>query len=219
MRNRMILPGFALLLIGTFGIPTLHGQSVPAEDKSAKQMPGAPNAEALKGPNNPVAGKQADGRVRLQARLVSLTVTVTDAGGRVITSLGKDNFEVYDDGVRQEIAQFGNDDAPISIGFIYDVSGSMKGLTPSSFIALRRFFDVSHKDDEYFIIAFNEKPYLLQDFTASTTAITTPVMFANAKGSTAYRCGLSRSREGARGTASAEGATGNLGWPGEPQPV
>jgi Ca-activated chloride channel family protein len=61
----------------------------------------------------------------------------------------------------------------------------MSSLTSQSFIALRRFFETSHEDDEYFIVAFNSRPQLVQDFTTSPTEITSRVLFVKAKGSTA----------------------------------
>ncbi|MGH9760728.1 MAG: hypothetical protein ACREAC_07785, partial [Blastocatellia bacterium] len=69
---------------------------------------------------------QKDNPVILNSDLVSVTVTVTDTYGRYVTGLTKDNFEVYDDKVKQPIAHFSDADAPVSLGIVYDVSGSMK---------------------------------------------------------------------------------------------
>src|SRR5215813_1476770 len=60
-------------------------------------------------------------KVKLETRLVNVNVTVSDLDGRAINGLTKDNFEVFDDGVKQEIAHFTDDDAPISLGIIFDV--------------------------------------------------------------------------------------------------
>ena len=144
--------------------------------------------------------QQPDDKIQLKARLVSLTVTVSDKLGRFVTGLEKRNFQIYDDGVQQEIAHFGDEDAPLTLGIIYDVSGSMGDLTSRSFQALQKFFDTSHQDDEYFIIAFNNRAQLVQDFTTSPSEIMNRVVFVKAKGSTALYdgvyLGLEKARQG-----------------------
>lgn len=129
--------------------------------------------------------QKPDDKVRLATNLVSTTVLVTDTQGRMVTGLEKENFEIYDDGVRQEIAFFSNEDAPITLGIVFDISGSMSNLTSKSVQTLRRFFETSHTDDEYFIIAFNSKPNLVQDFTVSPGEILDRVIFVKAGGNTA----------------------------------
>jgi Ca-activated chloride channel homolog len=131
-----------------------------------------------------------DDNVQLRARLVSLTVTVMDPYGRFVTGLTKKNFDVFDDNVKQEIAHFSDEDAPITLGIVYDVSGSMSDLTSRSFQALRRLFETSHQEDEYFIIAFNDRAKLVQDFTTSPSEIMSRVIFVKAKGSTALYDGV-----------------------------
>ena len=133
---------------------------------------------------------QPDDKIQLKARLVSMTVTVSDRFGRFVTGLEKRNFQIIDDGVPQEIAHFSDDDAPLTLGIIYDVSGSMGDLTSRSFQALKKFFDTSHQEDEYFIIAFNNRAQLVQDFTTSPSEIMSRVVFVKAKGSTALYDGV-----------------------------
>jgi Ca-activated chloride channel family protein len=144
--------------------------------------------------------KGQDQRLSLQARLVTVTVSVTDQLGRYVTGLKKENFEVFDNGVRQDISHFSDEDAPISLGFIYDVSGSMTGLITQSLSALTRFFDVSHVDDEYFLIAFSSRPHLLQDYTVSPSEIISRVTLSKAKGNTALfdavYLGVEKARQG-----------------------
>ena len=129
--------------------------------------------------------KQFDQKMKLGTHLVSLNVTVTDSYGRFVTGLGKNHFEIYDDKVKQEIAHFSDDDAPVSIGIIYDVSGSMKERINRSLVALRRFFDTSHEDDDIFLMAFNERPMLVQDFTTSSEQVIGRLMLVQPRKSTA----------------------------------
>lgn len=150
--------------------------------------------------SNPTAIQNPNDNLQLQARLVSMTVTVSDSLGRFVTGLQKKNFDVFDDGVKQEIAHFSDEDAPLTLGIVYDVSGSMGDLTSNSFQALRRFFETSHQEDEYFIIAFNSRAQLVQDFTTSPSEIMSRVIFVKAKGSTALfdgvYLGLEKARQG-----------------------
>lgn len=156
------------------------GPSSKPEENGEKASPQKPST-------SPPANQNPDqkDKIRLETKLVSLIVTVSDPHGRFVTGLEKENFEIYDDNVKQEIAIFSDEDAPITLGIVYDVSGSMSDLTTQSFEALRRFFHTSHVDDEYFIIAFNNKPKLVQDFTTSPNEILNRTVFIEAGGNTA----------------------------------
>lgn len=123
-------------------------------------------------------------RVTIETRLVNLTVKVADRMGRFVVGLNKEDFEIYDNGVRQQIAFFSDEDAPVSLGLVYDVSGSMRGLSHQSLAMLRAFFEYTHKEDEFFILAFNNKPQLVQDFTSVPEEILNRVFYIPPKGST-----------------------------------
>jgi Ca-activated chloride channel family protein len=87
--------------------------------------------------------------------------------------------------VQQEIAFFSNDDAPISLGIVYDTSGSMKGIIRDSLKALNRFMETSHPDDDFFLIGFNSRPELLEDFTHQADRILNSLILVEPKGRTA----------------------------------
>ena len=123
--------------------------------------------------------------VILNQSIVNVIISVTDPLGRFVTGLGTDHFEVFDDKVKQQISHFSDEDAPISVGVVYDVSGSMKERIARSVRALRRFIETSHNDDDFFLIAFNDRANLIQDFTTSGDQIASHLMFVQPKGSTA----------------------------------
>src|SRR5262249_34773181 len=139
-------------------------------------------------------------KVRLETRLVNVSVSVSDPGGRTINGLTKENFEVYDDGVKQEIAHFTDDDAPISIGIIFDVSGSMSAIIKRSVAALQGLFETCHSDDEFFEVAFSDRAQLVQDYTTSGSEILNRVLTADPKGATslydAIYLGIEKARQG-----------------------
>ena len=186
-RVAVLLCVVAVLTTNSTGLSVCFGNQTEPEfpETSQETRPGQSNA-ARQVPQN----QGQDDKIQLQARLVSLTVTVSDSLGRFVTGLQQRNFQIFDDGVQQEIAHFTDDDAPLTLGIIYDVSGSMGDLTTRSFQTLKRLFDTSHEDDEYFIIAFNNRAQLVQDFTTSPSEIMSRVIFVKAKGSTALYDGV-----------------------------
>ena len=110
--------------------------------------------------------------VKIKTDLVTLTLTVTDLYGRYVMGLGKKDFTILDNNKEQEITFFSDTDAPVSIGVLFDVSGSMSGeKIQKARKALSRFINSSHPNDEYFLIAFNSRAQLLLDRTRDGDAV------------------------------------------------
>jgi Ca-activated chloride channel homolog len=116
--------------------------------------------------------------------LVSLPVTVTDISNRLVTGLGKQHFEVFEDKVKQEISFFSDDDAPVNLGIVFDVSGSMKGKLDRARDALKAFIDTSHSDDDFFLVGFNQRANLLAEFTDGES-LSNKLTLVDPKGQTA----------------------------------
>ncbi len=134
--------------------------STPAQDQQPQPTPP---------PEQPV---EVDGQVRVKTDLVSLTLTVTDLYGRYVSGLTKKAFSIVDNNEEQEITFFSDADAPVSVGVIFDVSGSMSGdKIAKARNALQRFINTSHPSDEYFLIAFNSRAQLLLDRTRDGDAV------------------------------------------------
>jgi Ca-activated chloride channel family protein len=98
---------------------------------------------------------------------VLVTVTVTDANGRLITGLGKDDFEVFENGEPQPVTQFTDHRVPVSLGVLLDASDSMRGQPiADARTALDRFVgDLLEADDEAFVAAFNHLPRIVVPWT------------------------------------------------------
>lgn len=110
--------------------------------------------------------------VRVKTDLVTLTLTVQDNFGRYVTGLAKEAFSVTDNNQPQDITFFSDADAPISVGILFDVSGSMSGdKINKARKALSRFLLTSHPSDEYFLIAFNSRAQLLLDRSRDADAV------------------------------------------------
>ena len=118
--------------------------------------------------------------------LVTLTVTVTDTYGRFVTGLGQNAFSITDDKTPQQITFFSDEDAPVSLGIVFDVSGSMSGdKIAKAREALAKFIDTSHSRDEYFLIGFNNRAQLLLDKTRNSDSLLDKLTYVQTKGQTA----------------------------------
>lgn len=127
-----------------------------------------------------------DEQLIVNTDLITLNVTLTDLYGRFVTGLTKEAFTVHDDKEPQEITFFSDDDAPVSLGVIFDVSGSMgKDKIAKARDALKHFIETSHKGDEYFLIGFNHRSQVLMDKTRDSDALVTKLTFVQTKGQTA----------------------------------
>ena len=151
---------------------------VPRETKkSAAGAPPPPNVDpSLKTYTKPL---------RKDVDLVLVPVTITDPMNRLVTGLEKENFELTDNGKQQEIRHFSSEDAPISLGVIFDVSGSMADKIDKSRQAVVEFFRTANPQDEFFVVAFADKPELLCDYTSSVEDIQAKLVYAIPKGRTA----------------------------------
>lgn len=109
--------------------------------------------------------------IRLNTDLVLVPVTVTDPMNRLVTGLERNDFQVYDDNSQQKIASFSCDDAPVSIGIIFDLSGSMTSKLVRAKDAILSFIKTANPQDEFFVIGFNDRPALIEDFTSSVEDI------------------------------------------------
>ncbi len=127
-----------------------------------------------------------DPPISVNTDLVTLTLTVTDSFSRYVSGLGKNAFTIIDNNQEQEITFFSDVDAPVSVGILFDVSGSMSGdKIIRSRKALERFINTSHPNDEYFLIAFNTRAQLLLDRTRNGEAVLDKLTMVQPKANTA----------------------------------
>ena len=117
--------------------------------------------------------------------LVLVNVTITDPMNRLVTGLERENFKVFEGNQEQQIRHFSNEDAPISLGVIFDVSGSMKSKIEKAREAVVEFFKTANPQDEFFLVTFSDRPQLLADFTQSIEDIQAKVVFTVPQGRTA----------------------------------
>jgi len=123
--------------------------------------------------------------LRVDSNLVLIPVTVTDPLNRFVTGLEKENFKLFEDKKEQDISAFSSEDAPLSIGVIFDCSGSMGRKLEKSRLAVAQFFKTANPDDEFFLVQFNDSADMIQGFTRNLEEIQNRLMFTQPKGRTA----------------------------------
>jgi Ca-activated chloride channel family protein len=145
-----------------------EGQPAPAGDPRVrpvlhKASEGEPDAGSM-----PVAApaKPEEGAIRLEARLVNLNVKVTDNSGKVVAGLGKDDFLLFEEGVRQDLAFFEPNTSPVNMVLLLDLSGSTKHKTKVMKKAACKFVDSLEPSDRIAVAAFTRRFQVVSDFTA-----------------------------------------------------
>ena len=133
------------------------------------------------------AGLKADAQLkplRAAADLVLVPVAVTDALNRPVLDLQRDNFRVYENKEQQRIQFFSKEDAPISVGLILDFSKSMRNKFDVERAAVTEFFNNANPQDDYFAIAFSDRPRLIADSTQSITELQETLAATHPSGAT-----------------------------------
>jgi len=162
------------------------GQSKPKQYATEKepQVEITPRVKpAPKTPDEQQAAREPS--IRVETQLVLINVTVTDPMNRFVTGLEKEHFQLFEDKVKQEVTQFSSEDAPLSIGLVFDASGSMGSKLQKSRQAAAQLFKTANPEDEFFLIHFNDRPELVVPFTSNTEEIQNRLTFTQAKGRTA----------------------------------
>ena len=125
------------------------------------------------------------GDIRVQSTLVLIPVTVTDPLNRFVTGLDRDNFRLFEDKSEQKVTHFASEDAPLSIGLVFDISGSMGSKLVKSREAVAQFFKTANPEDEFFLVEFNDRPELVVDLTTRLEEIQNRLTFTQSRGRTA----------------------------------
>jgi Ca-activated chloride channel family protein len=129
--------------------------------------------------------KMDERTIRVDVDLVLVNVTVTDPFQRLVTGLERDNFRIFEDNIEQEVVHFSSEDVPISIGVIFDLSGSMSNKVDKARLAALQFFKTANPQDEFFLVSFNDRAQLTSRFTTSVEELQTRMMYTQPKGRTA----------------------------------
>jgi len=195
-----ILAAAAFLL----SAPQAPSQSAPAADPAAQQSApksgqAPPQATPLTVDTDPVrspdveppvtAGgplkKEGSGYVlHTDVEEVILNATVLD-GNRLVPDLKQDNFQVFEDGVKQTIISFQHTDLPVSIALVVDNSGSMSKKRPSVNKSALDLIQASNPQDEAFVVNFSDEAFIDQEFTSDVNKLRDGLGHIESRGGTA----------------------------------
>jgi Ca-activated chloride channel homolog len=182
------------IIMATFFVATLTTTpgTIAQSGRASQQKPQEPQQDK---------NKRDDETIRIDTDLVTLAATVTNERGRFAANLKRGDFSVYEDGVKQELAYFDTGEkVPISLGILFDTSGSMADKMDDVRDAIEHFVKSVAPGDEIFLIRFSSDAELVQDFTDDRSRILRAINRLNPRGSTALYdailLGLQRVAEG-----------------------
>ena len=124
-------------------------------------------------------------KIGVSVDLVLMYTTVVDVNGQFVSGLKQEDFKIFEDGVRQSINSFSQEDVPVSMGILMDLSLSMRKKIDQVNKAALAFIRAGNPQDQVFLIGFNETAELLQDFTGDIDEISDSLENAAVMGSTA----------------------------------
>jgi VWFA-related protein len=144
--------------------------------------------------------QEQDPVFRSDTRLVVLHATVVDKNGNLVTNLPQSAFQVYEDGVQQQIKTFKREDIPVSLGLIIDNSGSMRDKRQKVEAAALTLVKASNRQDEVFVVNYNDEAFLdtRKDFTSDVKELEEALTKIDSRGGTAMRDALRMSIDHAK---------------------
>jgi Ca-activated chloride channel family protein len=131
------------------------------------------------------ADKSQNQTLKVDVDLTLVNATVTDPLNRYVSGLEQEHFQIWEDKIEQKIEYFSSEDVPMSLGMIFDVSGSMKDKISTARDAAVTFLKTGNPDDEYFLVEFANRPEVASDFTTDISKLQSKIIFTPAKGMTA----------------------------------
>ena len=134
----------------------------------------------------PASAQDPDDVIRTETSLVQLNIGVVDKQGRAVTSLTKNDFVIYEDGVKQSIQHFEPVDAPFSLVLMLDMSGSTVNFRQQLKLASQRFLDALAPDDRVAVVQFNKEVKSLTGFTADRLKTAYAIEIATGAGETHF---------------------------------
>jgi len=174
-----------LAVVGLAGVLLPFSCQAFAEDTRSAQEPRVTIKPRVKPPGSSEEAGARSANIRVETELVLIPVTVTDPLNRFVTGLEREHFKVFEDKIEQKVTHFASEDAPLSVGFVFDVSGSMGSKLQKSRQAVAQFLKTTNPEDEFFLVQFSDRPELVVSFTTESEEIQNRLTFTQSKGRTA----------------------------------
>jgi Ca-activated chloride channel homolog len=177
-RLRKIAPTLRMVLFAsTLAVPALAQTTVDDVHIVPREVEKARTPEVAK---QSLVSPNLDAHTRalkVAVDLVLVPVTITDPMNRLVTGLDRENFQLFEGSSKEEIKSFSSEDAPVSLGVIFDSSGSMSSKMDRAKDAVVEFFKTANPQDEFFMITFSDAPEVVSDFTSSVDEIQGKLVF------------------------------------------
>ena len=177
-RMRKIAPALRMVLFAsTLAVPAVAQTTVNDVHIAPREVEKARTAEVAK---QSLVSPNLDAHTRalkVAVDLVLVPVTITDPMNRLVTGLDRENFQLFEGSSKEEIKSFSSEDAPVSLGVIFDSSGSMSSKMDRAKDAVVEFFKTANPQDEFFMITFSDAPEVVSDFTSSVDEIQGKLVF------------------------------------------
>jgi Ca-activated chloride channel family protein len=177
-RLALILCALGCLSLGAFGQTDVNDVHV-APREADKPADAAKDDLISSTTSTTTNGMTAHVRpLKVDVNMVLVPVTITDPMNRLVSGLEKPNFQLFEGNSPQEIRSFSSEDAPVSLGVIFDSSGSMSTKMDRAKDAVIEFFKTANPQYEFFMITFSDEPEEVSDFTSSVDEIQNKLVFA-----------------------------------------
>lgn len=181
---------FAVLFAAAFSLSAQTPQTKPPAPQGPPLTVDRDPVRAPEGAGPAIQGqtvKKEGGQyvLRQEVEEVVLNATVLDSGGHLVQDLTKDDFQVFEDGVKQNIISFQHTDLPVSIALVIDNSGSMSRKRPAVNKAAVDLIEASNPNDEAFVVNFSDEAFIDQDFTSDVNKLRDGLSHIESRGGTA----------------------------------
>ena len=182
----LVLCSWAMAQDDSMGLPPRTSQP-PASAQQQPEQQQPPDQQSSEPSISPIQSSEDQGRFvfRKQVQEVVLHATVVDDYGRMVTSLDRTAFSIYQNGQQETITSFRREDVPVAIGIVIDNSGSMRDKRAKVNQAVLNLIRASNPQDEVFVVNFGQTPYLDQDFTSDVNLLQAALHQVSSRGSTA----------------------------------
>jgi Ca-activated chloride channel family protein len=130
------------------------------------------------------SAKVSNQTLKIDVDLVLVNATVSDSQGRMVTGLERENLQLWEDKIEQKLDYFSSEDSPLSIGLIFDSTGSMSDKISTARDAAATFLKTGNAEDEYFLVTFSQEARLTENFTTDVSRLQNRLIFSPAKGLT-----------------------------------
>ena len=174
-----------LLALPLFAVLYLPAPAFQSDlDGSSARLAPIRSRETSSREKRPGDASVPESNLRVDTSLVLVPAQVTTREGSPLVDLRGTDFRIYEDGNEQKVSYFAKDDAPVSIGLLLDSSGSMKNKKQKESEAIAAFFRTANREDEFFLIEFDDHPKLAVPFTADTDALSREIAHTRPFGQT-----------------------------------